>query len=362
MKKESFQKLVDLLRHDVTVDEKMASLRGGAILPEICLHCTLRCLAGASCLDVHFHTGISKTAFYHVTEKTMDAINKNSQLAPAGLPTTPEACAQLAEGFASVSHGRAISNCVGALDGHLLKTTTPSKKETSSVRSFFSGHCQCHGVNVQGVADSCCRFLHLCVTGPGVMHDRQAFHVSISGESIKSLTEKFPTGHVIIADCACEPSENVAPIHSGNDAKEKRHDDFNFCASQCRICVEMAFGLMQQKWGILKRPLQVRLKKLKHIVGAICRLHNFVINERTEESLKEAQELIEQAAENALPLHSSSGLCNNLTGAPLPDPEDPNNVLECTVSLPGQSSTRESMVLRVESLELERPLANKIGN
>jgi hypothetical protein len=58
------------------------------------------------------------------------------------------------------------------------------------------------------------------------------------------------------------------------------NDNWNFYASQCRIRIEMAFGLMKQKWGILQSPLRVQLKNVQRIVIAVAHLHNYCINER----------------------------------------------------------------------------------
>jgi hypothetical protein len=45
----------------------------------------------------------------------------------------------------------------------------------------------------------------------------------------------------------------------------------------------MAFGIMQAKWGILKRPLTHALKNVKYVILAIARLHNYVIKENSYE-------------------------------------------------------------------------------
>jgi hypothetical protein len=66
MKPESFEKLLVYIRNELEADEHMASLRGGIIIPEICLFCTLRWLAGGSYLDIYARTGISKPSFYRV--------------------------------------------------------------------------------------------------------------------------------------------------------------------------------------------------------------------------------------------------------------------------------------------------------
>ena len=42
----------------------------------------------------------------------------------------------------------------------------------------------------------------------------------------------------------------------------------------------MAFGMMVRKWGILRRPLQVELKKINLLEIAIRRLHKYFIDKR----------------------------------------------------------------------------------
>ena len=71
----------------------------------------------------------------------------------------------------------------------------------------------------------------------------------------------------------------MIPIYR-NAEKVQRQDNFNFFASQLRIRIEMAFGLMVKKWAILSRPLSLKMRKIKRLMVAIARLHNFCINER----------------------------------------------------------------------------------
>jgi hypothetical protein len=47
-----------------------------------------------------------------------------------------------------------------------------------------------------------------------------------------------------------------------------------------RIRIEMAFSLMVKKWGILARAFSIRMIKIKRLVVAIARLHNFCINKQ----------------------------------------------------------------------------------
>ena len=56
-------------------------------------------------------------------------------------------------------------------------------------------------------------------------------------------------------------------------------DAYNFYLSQVlRIGIEMAFGLLCNKWRILQRPLQVNIKNAGKVFLCCARLHNFVIN------------------------------------------------------------------------------------
>jgi hypothetical protein len=143
MQKHSFDKLVELLEADLLVDESFAELRGGAIIPPLCVYCTLRFLAGGSYLDITDVAGISQASFYRVVWKTITAIVKCSALR-IQFPTTKEEITAAIAGFASISTEGAIHNCAGVVDGYLLRCKVPSKKEVKNVRSFFSGHYQCY--------------------------------------------------------------------------------------------------------------------------------------------------------------------------------------------------------------------------
>ena len=131
-------------------------------------------------------------------------------------------------------------------------------------------------MNVQAACDHHCRFQFIGVAGPGVMGDRQALFEVELGDMIEQLPGMF----FVVGDAAYTPTEHLLPILGGEQAKIEKHDNYNFFASQLRIRIEMAFGLMVKKWGILQRPLVCDIGNAKHIICAIARLHNFVINER----------------------------------------------------------------------------------
>jgi hypothetical protein len=335
----SFDKLLKIIREDLEVDQDMANLRGGPIIPELCLFCTIRWLAGGSYLDIVDITGISVPSFYCIVWTTCKALSESPQL-QLKLPETPEECELAAAGFRSISYKGAIPNCVGVLDGYLLKIDTPRKREALNVRSYYSGHYQCNGVNIQAVADHHCRFTYLAVSAPGSTGDNDAIHQI----SLASRIAALPFGYCIIADAAYTATEHIVSIYAGIDRLKKRNDDFNFYASQCRIRIEMAFGLMQMKWGILRQPQRCSLKNIKYQVHAIARLQNFVINERLGESILEAPRTI-----SYLPSE--------------PQDEEGNPILIDGLSnlFPGWSELREEMARNVEKKGLTRPVGGKLN-
>jgi hypothetical protein len=52
--------------------------------------------------------------------------------------------------------------------------------------------------------------------------------------------------------------------------------------SQCRIRVEMAFGMMVNRFGLLQSPLRVSILHVGPLMQCIARLHNFILNQNNE--------------------------------------------------------------------------------
>jgi hypothetical protein len=57
-------------------------------------------------------------------------------------------------------------------------------------------------------------------------------------------------------------------------------DSFNYFLNQLHIHIENAFALLVGRWGILWRPLSVRLKNQPNLIKCLCKLHNFCIDEK----------------------------------------------------------------------------------
>jgi hypothetical protein len=183
----------------------------------------------------------------------------------------------------------------------------------------------------------------LAAAAPGSTGDNDA----IGQITISKRIAVLPLGYCIIGDAAYTRTEHLVPIYSGNDRlikQNQRNNDFNFYASQCRIRIEMAFGLMQMKWGIIRQPQRCSLKNLKYQVHAITRLQNFVINECLGETVREAPKTLSHVPSK-------------------PQDKDGNPILinELLNLFPGWSELCEEMASNVEKKGLTCPFGGKFN-
>jgi hypothetical protein len=117
----------------------------------------LRYLAGGSYSDIRFFTSVSTALLYRIIWKCIDAINACPELI-IKCPTTNDEVIEAARRFQTISTQGCIWNCVSVVDGYHLQIVTPSKNEVGNVRSFFLGHYQTYGLNIQAACDHHCHF------------------------------------------------------------------------------------------------------------------------------------------------------------------------------------------------------------
>ena len=164
----------------------------------------------------------------------------------------------------------------GCIDGFRAISKRPTMKESNgNPRSFYSGHYDVYGLNVQAVCDVNCCFLFFGVVAPGKCGNQVAFERTLLFEYIKHL----PDGYYMIGDAAYSVGEKMLTPFTGGHRSDPAKDAYNFFLSQLRIRIEMSFGLLTNKWRILQAPLQTSLKLSSEILMSCGRLHNFCINE-----------------------------------------------------------------------------------
>ena len=142
---QSFQKLVRLLHNGLLINQEMASLCGGAIIPELCVYITLWYLGCESSMDIFFLVVISQSSFFHLLWKTIKAINNCAEL-QITWPNAKKLQIECACGFTSFSTNHALHECVAVLDGYHLQTITLTEfRQPLQVQS----HLEMTGILVQ---------------------------------------------------------------------------------------------------------------------------------------------------------------------------------------------------------------------
>ena len=278
MSKESLLKLHSLLKPDLHVS--IRNRRGDVIDSLSKVMMSLRYLAGSRWVDVVRIHGVSKPAVFRCIRQVLRAVNKHPLVGKPKFPTDEVEAEQYAQEWARLSGppgGRrgALSRCIGAIDGIIIKTRSPSKNETVRVTDFYSGHKKTVGLNVQVVCDAKKRILFLSVLCPGKTNDLVAYESS----KIASLIEGLPEGYYAVGDNAYVNSNHLLVPFPGKLSNADPRDAFNFYLSQLRVRVENCFALLVGRWGIFWGPLKMPLRYQPMVIKAVCCLHNFCIDE-----------------------------------------------------------------------------------
>jgi hypothetical protein len=127
---------------------------------------------------------------------------------------------------------------------------------------ILSGHYGVYGLNVQAVCDYRSRLTYFALVAPGKCSDQVAFERSLLPE----LMQAFPVGTYLVGNAAYSVSEKMIFPFTGTQQANPCNNTHNFYLSQLRIRIEMAFGLMIDKWRILRAPLQTGLAKLSEVL------------------------------------------------------------------------------------------------
>jgi hypothetical protein len=83
-----------------------------------------------------------------------------------------------------------MRGCIGAIDGWLCPIQSPPTSVVGNVKTYFSGHYQRHGFNIQAIVDHLGRFLYIAVAAPGSQPDINAFNRTC----LHSILSQLPLG------------------------------------------------------------------------------------------------------------------------------------------------------------------------
>ena len=275
MERSAFNTLVNILKPHL-ISGRRRGVRGRVPI-EFRVAMTLRWLAGASYLDLCVIYRVSKATFFATVHAVTEAIC-HAGVGSFYTPATDVQLRSLAGGFALRSTQGILRDCVGAIDGLFIKTRAPSPRETPNIRRYRSGHKNGFGLNLQACCDSQLYIYAASLTCPGATNDSVAWDHSYMSEFCHHL----PYPYFLVGDAAY-PSSNtlLTPIPTSQTNVEFVADDsFNFYQSQLRITIERAFGVLVSRWGILWKPLRMKLDTMPATVRACIHLHNFCILEQ----------------------------------------------------------------------------------
>lgn len=174
-------------------------------------------------------------------------------------------------------------NCVGAVDGKHVRIQCPPKSGTMffNYKKFFS-------ISLLAVADANYRLLTVDIGAYGKQSDGGTFRNSDLYNKLLNVPDKWPAPKeipgtsiqlpfVLVADEAFPLLENVMRPFPGTSLTEEQRL-FNCRLSRSRSVVERTFGIMANKWRILRKEIETSLGHAEKIVQCICVLHNVVID------------------------------------------------------------------------------------
>ena len=277
MSKNAFKQLVIKLEDYVDIpDEVSAENSAGSVVSmRTRLACALRWLAGGSYLDICFEFGVAPGSFYHeggVLWGTLEAIDDAFDLYfPFHDDNFLE---QKAAEFAQFSHGH-LTNCVLAIDGWVCKTRCPTASEVLFPMSYRNRH-DCFGIVVLAGCFADLKFAMFSCVSCGSTNDTMAWDLSM----MKTLLDKdfLAKKYYFIGDEAFSNRDQFLVPWSGRGLSWDK-DSFNYHLSSMRQCIERAFSLLTQRWGIFWRPLRCSYDKWTLVCTVAAKLHNFCIDE-----------------------------------------------------------------------------------
>ena len=174
-----------------------------------------------------------------------------------------------------------FDNCVGCIDGMLLWTEKPFQKHCKKVGvdsgKFYCGRKGKFGLKMQGVCDAWRHFTYISVQHPASASEYLAF---VTSSLYQKLTEGtgLPDSYCLYGDNAYVNETYMAVPFPNTSSGPK--DAYNYYQSQVRINIECAFGVLTNRWHLLKSPLSanIPINRMNALVSCLCKIHNFCID------------------------------------------------------------------------------------
>ncbi|XP_051207085.1 uncharacterized protein [Lolium perenne] len=172
-----------------------------------------------------------------------------------------------------------FKGAIGAIDGSHIPVEVPKEEEIN--------HTGRHGYtsqNLLAICDFDLRFTFVVAGWPGSAHDTR-----ILNHSIVKYPQQFPTppdGTYYLVDSGYPNRKGFLAPYKNNTyhlpdfrregLPTKKEEIFNYAHAQIRNAIERNFGILKNKWRMLKGIPSYGLVTQKKIILACIALHNFI--------------------------------------------------------------------------------------
>lgn len=178
-----------------------------------------------------------------------------------------------------------LPNCLGAIDGKHIVIKAPPNSGT-----LFFNYKKTFSVVLMAVADHKYKFSLVDIGAYGGESDGGILNRSPLGQSLQNEKLNFPnysallpgsnvgTHHYLVGDEAFGISPRMMrpfPVKVLNCSRRI----FNYRLSRARRIVENAFGILAERWRVLKTTIPLITTNVDRIVVATVVLHNFIMTE-----------------------------------------------------------------------------------
>jgi hypothetical protein len=287
--KEEFMKLHELLSPHLEEQfgngERLCGATVNGNVPSVLrLSAAIRYFCGGSIYDIMLSHGLGKQTVRKSIYGVINAVNKCPELAfnenGAAFPSHKEQF-EIAEGFKEKS-AVDFDKIILALDGMLVWTKQPTAAECEDLnvgeRLFHCYRKDKFGMLLMAGCDHKCKFRFADIRHPGVSSDYTAWVTSCIGLALEDPDQTIiAPGYTIAGDGAFVENATMSIPIPGKNITDAE-DAYNFYLSQIRITIERAFGILVHRFGCLRGPLLLSIKKVPALVMCLMRLHNFYID------------------------------------------------------------------------------------
>lgn len=185
-----------------------------------------------------------------------------------------------------------MPNCFGALDGKHVAIQSPkfSGSEFFNYKKTFS-------LVLMATCDAYYRFTMVDIGAAGSNHDSTVFKTASFGRKLMGHSLGVPPPsllprsnalmpHFIVADQAFPLHMNIMRPYPGQNLSEEQKV-FNYRLSRARRVIENAFGILTQRWRILRKSIIANVNTCEDMTKAVVVLHNYL--QASEEDIPETE-------------------------------------------------------------------------